>query len=116
MNLKKIITTLSFLLLLSYGYEPIYSEKKINKNYNISINTINFAGDNNVNQILKNKLKKNLNNEKNSTELNFNINSRLNHFFIFNKSNAILINYKSIIKIRISIKRPLVRQSLGIMS
>ena len=42
MNLKKIITTLSFLLLLSCGYEPIYSKKKINSNYNFSINTINF--------------------------------------------------------------------------
>ena len=76
MNLKKIITTLSFLLLLSCGYEPIYSKKKINNNYNFSINTINFTGDNKVNQILKNKLK-NLNKEKNSTELNLNINSRI---------------------------------------
>ena len=54
MNLKKIITTLSFLLLLSCGYEPIYSKKHINNNYNFSIKTINFSGDIKVNKILKN--------------------------------------------------------------
>ena len=58
MNLKKIITILSFLLLLSCGYEPIYSKKNNNSNYNFSINTINLIWDNKVNQILKNKLKK----------------------------------------------------------
>jgi len=77
MNLKKIITTLSFLLLLSCGYEPIYSKKQINSNYNFSINTINLIGDNKVNQILKNKLKRNLNKEKKSTEFNLNLNSRV---------------------------------------
>ena len=55
MNLKKIITTLSFLLLLSCGYEPIYSKKQINNNYNFSINTINLTGDNEVNQTIKKK-------------------------------------------------------------
>ena len=64
MNLKKIIATLSFLILLNCGYEPIYSKKQINSNYNFSINTINLIGDNKVNQILKNKLKKILNKEK----------------------------------------------------
>ena len=77
MNLKKIITTLSFLLLLNCGYEPIYSKKQINSNYNFSINTINLIGDNKVNQILKNKLKKKLNEEKKSTELNLNLNSKI---------------------------------------
>jgi len=77
MNLKKIITTLSFFLLLSCGYEPIYSKKQINSNYNISINTINLIGDNKVNQILKNKLTKNLNKGKKSTELNLNLDSRV---------------------------------------
>ena len=77
MNLKKIITTLSFFLLLSCGYQPMYSQKQINNNYNFSINTINFTGDNKVNQILKNKLKKNLNKEKKPTELNLNLNSRV---------------------------------------
>ena len=77
MNLKKIITTLSFLLLLSCGYEPIYSTKQINSNDNFSINTINYIGNNKVNQILKNKLKKILNKEKKSIELNLTLNSRV---------------------------------------
>ena len=77
MNLKKIITTLSFLLLLSCGYEPMYSKKKINSGHKFSINTINFKGDNKVNQILKNKLTKNLNKGKKSTELNLNLDSRV---------------------------------------
>jgi len=77
MNLKKIITTLSFLLLLSCGYEPIYSKKQINSNNNFSINYINLIGDNKINQILKNKLKKNLNKEKKSIEFNLNLNSRV---------------------------------------
>jgi len=77
MNLKKIITTLSFLLLLSCGYEPIYSTKQINSNYNFSINTINYIGDDKVNQILKNKLKKVVNKEKKSPALNLNLNSRV---------------------------------------
>ena len=79
MNLKKIFTTLSFLLLLNCGYEPIYSKKQVNSNYNFSINTINQIGDNKVNQILKNKLKKNLNlnNEEISNEFNLNLNSKI---------------------------------------
>ena len=77
MNLKKIIATLSFLLLLNCGYEPIYSKKQINSNYNFSINSINYIGDNKVNQILKNQLQKILNKEKKSSELNLNLNSRI---------------------------------------
>ena len=77
MNLKKIIITLSLFLLLSCGYEPMYSKKKINSDYNFSINTINFKGDNKVNQILKNKLKQKINKEKKSSGLNLNLNSRV---------------------------------------
>ena len=77
MNLKKIITTISFLILLSCGYEPIYSNKQINSTYNLSINTINLMGDNKINQILKNKLIRNLNKEKKSIELNLNLDSRV---------------------------------------
>ena len=77
MNLKKIIATLSFLLLLNCGYEPIYSKKTVNSNYNFSINKINYIGDNKVNQILKNQLQKTLNKEKKSPELNLNLNSRV---------------------------------------
>ena len=77
MNLKKIIATLSFFLLLSCGYEPMYSKKQINSNYNFSINSINYIGDNRVDEILKNKLKKKVNEEKKSAELNLNLNSRI---------------------------------------
>ena len=77
MNLKKIIATLSFLLLLNCGYEPIYSKKQINSNYNFSINSINYIGDNKVNRILKNQFQKILNKERKSTELNLNLNSRV---------------------------------------
>ena len=77
MNLKKIITTLSFFLLLSCGYEPIHSKKKINNTYNFSIDTINYIGDSEANKILKNKLKRILDKKKKSTELNLNIDSRI---------------------------------------
>ena len=77
MNLKKIIATLSFLLLLNCGYEPIYSKKQINGNYSFSINSINYIGDNKVNQILKNKLIRTLEKEKKSAELNLNLDSRV---------------------------------------
>ena len=77
MNLKKIITALSFCLLLSCGYEPIYSKKNNNSNYNFSINTINYIGDSEANNILKNKLKKILNKEKKSPAINLNLNSRV---------------------------------------
>ena len=77
MNLKKIITTLGLFLLLSCGYEPIHSKKQINSNYNFSINTINYTGDKQANQILKNKIKKILNKEKKSPGLNLNLNSRI---------------------------------------
>ena len=103
MNLKKIITTLSFLLLLSCGYEPIYSKKKINSYYNFSINTINFKGDNKVNQILKNLLQKILNKEKKSTELNLNLNSRVEKFVTSKdkKGNAKRFSIKIIINLEI---------------
>ena len=102
MNLKKIITTLSLLLLLSCGYEPIYSKKQINSNDNFSINDINYMGDNKVNQILKNKLKKNLNSKKNTTELNLNLNSRVNKIITSKdkKGNPIRL----LIKIRINLE------------
>ena len=103
MNLKKIITTLSFLLLLSCGYEPIYSTKQINSNYNFSINTINYIGNNKVNQILKNKLKKNLNKEKKSIELNLTLNSMVEKVVISKdkKGNPIRFAIKIIIDLEV---------------
>ena len=52
-------------------------KKKINNTYNFSINTINYIGDSEANKILKNKLKRILEKKKKSTELNLNIDSRI---------------------------------------
>ena len=103
MNLKKIITTLSFLILLSCGYESIYSNKQINNNYNLSINTINYMGDNKVSHILKNKIKKILNKEKKSTGLNLNLNSRLEKVVTSKnkKGNAIRYSIEIIINLEV---------------
>ena len=54
--MKKIILLLTFFLLLNCGYEPIYSKKNIEKNYNFSINNIGFSGENSINQNIKNNL------------------------------------------------------------
>ena len=103
MNLKKIITTLSFLLLLSCGYEPIYSKKNINNNYNFSINSINYIGDNKVNRILKNQLQKILNKERKSTELNLNLNSRVEKVVTSKdkKGNPIILSIEIIINLKV---------------
>jgi hypothetical protein len=103
MNLKKIITTLSFLLLLSCGYEPIYSKKQINNNYNYSINTINYIGDNKVMKILKNKLKIILDIEKKSVELNLNLDSRITKAIASKdkKGNPIRFSIKILINVEV---------------
>ena len=54
--MKKIILLFVFCLLLNCGYEPIYSKKKLEKNYNFTINNIGFSGENNINQNIKNNL------------------------------------------------------------
>ena len=64
MKIKKIISILTFFLLLSCGYEPIYSKKKLNKQYDFSINSIGFDGENKVNLVLKNNLKNYLDNKE----------------------------------------------------
>ena len=103
MNLKKIIATLSFLLLLNCGYEPMYSKKKINNNYNFSINTINLIGDNEINKILENKLKRKINTEKKSTELNLNLNSRVSKTITSKdkKGNPIRFSIKIMINVEV---------------
>ena len=55
--MKKIIIIFSFFLLLSCGFEPIYSKKKLEKNYNFTISNIGFSGDSSINQNIKNNLK-----------------------------------------------------------
>ena len=53
---KKVVIILSFLLLLSCGFEPIYSKKELEKKFNFSISRIQFSGENTINQFLKNCL------------------------------------------------------------
>ena len=52
---KFIILLISTLLIYSCEYTPIYSEKNIKNFY---IEKINFKGDNNINILLKNNLKR----------------------------------------------------------
>ncbi len=72
--MNKIITVFLFFLLLGCGFSPIYSDKELDKNYNFSINTINFSGDNRINQNLKNNLIK-FTNTENPIKYDLNINS-----------------------------------------
>ena len=72
----------SFLLLLNCSYEPIYSKKKIEKNYNFSIKEITFLNQNTINQLIKNNLINYFNREdrlkKISLEINANTNKTIN--------------------------------------
>jgi len=75
MKTNKILTILTFFLLLSCGFEPIYSEKKFNKNYNFKINNIGFSGNNNINKYLKNNLANYTNNKNKAIEYDLAIDS-----------------------------------------
>jgi len=66
MNIKKIIIFINLFLLLSCGYEPIHSNKKINKNYNFTIEKIIFMNQININKVIKNNLKRYINLENKS--------------------------------------------------
>ena len=72
--MNKIITIFLFFLLLGCGFNPIYSDKELDKNYNFSINTINFSGDNKINQNLKNNLIR-FSNTENPIKYDLDINS-----------------------------------------
>ena len=72
--MNKIIALLLFSLLLSCGFSPIHSEKELLKKYDFSINTINFSGENKINQNLKNNLIK-FTNTNNPIKYDLNINS-----------------------------------------
>ena len=75
MKINKILTILTFFLLLSCGFQPIYSEKKFNENYNFTINNIGFSGNNNINQYLKNNLANYTNNKNKEIEYDLAIDS-----------------------------------------
>ena len=76
-NIKKIIITLSFFLLLGCGFEPIYSKKNSNVNYNFSIKKIEFSGTNKINKYLKNNFTYHLNNDFSEKVFNLKINSQI---------------------------------------
>jgi hypothetical protein len=78
MNIKKIIIILSFFSLIGCGYEPIYSKKKLEKNYNFSITSIEFEESNEINQMLKNNLKMFINIKNKLKLLNLKIKSSTN--------------------------------------
>ena len=75
MKIKKIITILTFFLLFSCGFEPIYSKKKLDNSYNFTISNIVFSGENKVNQNLKNNLKNYINIETKPIKYDLVINS-----------------------------------------
>ena len=75
MKINKILTILTFFLLIGCGFEPMYSEKKLNENYNFTINNIGFSGNNNINQYLKNNLVNYTNNKNKEIKYDLTINS-----------------------------------------
>ena len=77
MKINKILTILTFFLLFSCGFEPIYSQKKIDSNYTFTIASIGFSGNNNINQYLKNNLVVYTNNEDKEIKYDLIINSSI---------------------------------------
>ena len=76
-NTKKIITILIFLLLLSCGYEPIYSKKKIDQKYNFSISKIDYTYKNKTNKIITNSLNNYINLKNKPKEFNLLIDTKI---------------------------------------
>ena len=77
MKINKTLTILTFFLLFSCGFEPIYSQKKLDSNYNFTIASIGFSGNNDINQYLKNNLANYINNEDKETKYDLIINSSI---------------------------------------
>ena len=77
MKINKILTILTFFLLFSCGFEPIYSKKKLDSNYNFTIESIGFSGNNNINQYLKNNLVNYINNKDKEIKYDLIINSSI---------------------------------------
>jgi len=76
--MKKIILLFTFFLLLNCGYEPIYSKKKLEKNYNFTIDNIGFSGENSINQNIKNNLINYINIKNRPIKYDLIINSKIN--------------------------------------
>ena len=76
--MKKTIIIFAFFLLLSCGFEPIYSKKKLEESYNFTISSIGFSGDNNINQNIKNNLINNIDTPGKPIKYDLIINSSVN--------------------------------------
>ena len=77
MKINKTLTILTFFLLFSCGFEPIYSQKNLDRNYNFTIESIGFSGNNNLNQYLKNNLVNYVNNKDKEIKYDLIINSSI---------------------------------------
>ena len=77
MKIKKIISILTFFLLFSCGFEPLYSKKKLDNKYNFTITSIGFSGKNSINQNLKNNLVNYINNKDKEIKYDIIINSSI---------------------------------------
>ena len=78
MKINKIIAILALFLLFNCDYQPIYSSKNIEKNYNFTINSIIFSGENKINQELKNNLENYINLESKKIKYDLVVSSTVN--------------------------------------
>jgi len=78
MKINKIIAILALFLLFNCDYQPIYSSKNIEKNYNFTINSITFSGENKINQELKNNLENYINLESKKIKYDLIVSSTVN--------------------------------------
>ncbi len=77
MKINKIFTILTFFLLLSCDFKPMYSKEKLDSNYNFTITNIGFSGNSNINQYIKNNLVNYINNKDKEIKYNLIIDSRI---------------------------------------
>ena len=77
MKINKILTILTLFLLLSCGFEPMYSKKRLDNKYDFTIANIGFSGNNNINLYLKNNLVNYVNNEDKEIKYDLIINSSI---------------------------------------
>ena len=82
MIVRIIAIIFSFLLLLNCGYEPIYSKRKIEKNYNFSIEEITFLNQNAINKLIKNNLINYFNHEERLKKISLEINTNTNKIVV----------------------------------
>ena len=101
--MNRIIIILAFFLLFSCGFEPIHSKKNPTNNYNFTIASIGFSGENKINQNLKNNLKNYIGDETKPIKYDLIINSNIKKTITSKnkKGNPEIFNTKVIINIDI---------------